>query len=197
MTVSPAQLVINNYCEMHETILEFLQKLSDEQLGWQLPSGSLPIAWHGWHLARWADHIQACVPGMSPVLGSRLAPGVQLWQAEGFAAQWGWNPAELGYAETGMYMADEVALNLSFPPKDELLDYIGRAFARANEIISTISDDEFQMAEQPQPLTEGVWGEGTVGEAVMSHLTHDCRHLGMMEALLGLQGVSGSAGKYQ
>jgi hypothetical protein len=193
MTISPARLVINNYCDMHNSALRFLRKLSDDQLRWQMPSGSLPIAWHGWHLARWADHIQACVPGMSPELTARLAPGTQLWQIEGNAAHWGWNPAELGYAETGMDMADDTALNLIYPAREELLDYIERALAQANTIIGSISDDEFQLDEQPQSLSEGIWGNSTVGDAIMEHLTHICRHLGMMEAILGLQGVRGTA----
>jgi hypothetical protein len=42
-------------------------------------------------------------------------------------------------------------------------------------------------------LTEGIWGEGTVGGAILEHIKHDWRHLGMMESLLGLQGQPGTA----
>jgi hypothetical protein len=132
---------------------------------------------------------------MTPELGRRLGAGVQIWQAEALADRWGFSGSQLGYADTGMTMPDEVAMRLPFPAKDVLLDYIERVFALAEGAAKAIDDEQFQSAEQPQPLTEGVWGEGTVGDAVMEHLTHDNRHLGMMECLLGLQGQPGTASR--
>jgi hypothetical protein len=196
MSASPAALVIGAYIYTHERILNYLRKLPDAQLYWQLTPDTLSIAWHGWHLARWADHIQACVPGMTPELGQRLGQGVQVWHADSVAAQWGFDPAQLGWGETGMTMPDEVATRLPFPPKDRLLDYVAKAFAAAERNIAAIDDQQFGAAEQPQPMTEGIWGEGTVGDAVMSHLTHANRHFGMIECLLGLQGQHGSASSY-
>jgi hypothetical protein len=137
--------------------------------------------------------MQACIPGMTPELGRRLGQGVQIWQAEGLARRWNFPSDQLGYAETGMYMADELAIRLPFPSKDVLLDYVERVFAQAERAASAIDDVQFESAEQPQPLTEGIWGESSVGNAILSHLVHDYRHLGMMETLLGLQGQSGTA----
>jgi hypothetical protein len=196
MIASPVALVIDAYTGIHARILGYLRKLSAEQLTWQLTPDTLSIAWHAWHVARWADHIQACVPGMTPELGRRLGAGVQVWHAEDFAARWGFDPAQLGYAETGMTMADSVATRLPFPPKDALLDYIEKAFAAASRNIGAIDEQQLVAPEQPQPLTDGIWGEGTVGDAVMSHITHASRHFGMMECLLGLQGRHGSASSY-
>lgn len=193
MAASPAAVVINSYCETHQLILTFLQKRSDEQLQWRPALGSHSIAFHAWHVARWADYLQACIPGMTPELGRRLEAGAQTWEAEGLADRWGFNTAQLGYADTGMKMPDEIAMLLPFPDKSHLLEYIASVFALAERAVKTIDDQQFQNAEQPQPLTEGIWGQGTVGDAVMDHVTHDNRHLGMMECLLGLQGQPGSA----
>lgn len=193
MFASPAAMIIEQYCQIHRIILRYLQKLTDEQLHWQTPAGSHSIAFHAWHLARWADHLQASIPGMTPELGRRLEQGVQIWQVEGLAQRWGFPSDQLGYAETGMYMPDDVAIRLPFPAKPPLLDYVERVFALAERAANTIDDEQFTSAEQPQPMTEGIWGEGTVGDAVLSHLTHDYRHLGMMECLFGLQGRSGTA----
>ena len=193
MILSPAMLVINTYCDGHQRILTYLQKLSNEQLQWHLNPSTHSIAWHAWHLGRWADHIQACIPGMTEELGRRLPPGVQLWEAENLADRWGFSGLPLGYASTGMSMPDDLATSLSFPAKDVLLDYVGSAFALADKAARAIDDEQFQCAEQPQPLTEGIWGESSVGDAILSHLDHDSRHLGMMECLLGLQGQPGKA----
>jgi uncharacterized damage-inducible protein DinB len=193
MSESPVTLVIESYGRTHQLILKFLQRLSNEQLHWRPTPENHSIAFHAWHLGRWADYFQACVPGMTPELGRRLGLGAQIWDAEKLAERWGLNTVHLGYADTGMSMADDVAMRLTFPAKDELLDYVGRAFAVAERAVKTIDDQQFQSAEQPQPLTEGIWGQSTVGDAVMAHVTHENRHLGMMECLLGLQGQPGTA----
>jgi hypothetical protein len=193
MTASPAALIVQAYRQTHQRILAFAEKLSDEQLSWRAGPDGLPIAFHLWHAARWADHFQAAVPGMTEELRRRLGSSGQIWEGEGLAADWGFDSQELGYAATGMHMADDIALQLAFPRKDALVGYLQRAFAAAERAISAIDDQQFEQAEQPQPLTECVWSGSTVGHAVVVHLTHDNRHLGMMECLLGLQAGSGTA----
>ncbi len=193
MTTSPAILVMESYCATHQRMLAFVQKLPDDQLYWQLTPQIHSIAFHIWHVARWADHIQAAFPGMTPELGRHLGPGVQIWHEDRTAERWGFRSAELGFAETGMGMADAYATSLPFPARAELLDYVSRVFERAQQAARMIDDEQFQALEQPQDMTEGIWGESTVGDAVMQHLTHACRHLGMIECLLGLQGQRGTA----
>ena len=90
-------------------------------------------------------------------------------------------------------MSDDVARELRFPDKAELLAYVGKVFAAVEQVVKTIDEQQFQAAEQPQPLTEGIWGEGTVGDAIMEHIVHDNRHLGAIECLYGLQTGSGTA----
>ena len=89
MTRSHATEIIGAYRMTHTRILALAEKLTDEQLHWRPTQDGLSIAFHVWHLARWADHIQATLPGMTSELGRRLAPGVQIWEAEGLATQWG------------------------------------------------------------------------------------------------------------
>ncbi len=189
--MTSAAIAIENYCFTHQRLLKYLNKMTDDQFYWQFNARTNSIAWHAWHLARWADYFQASVPGMTPELSRRLPPGVQIWHADNLIRRWGF-PAQLGYAETGMEMPDEVALALPFPAKAELLDYMSRAFALADQAAQAIDNTQFQAAEQPQPLTEGIYGENSVGHALIVHITHENRHLGMMECLLGLQGVPGT-----
>jgi hypothetical protein len=191
--MSIATNIIAKYCLAHERALSLTQKLSDEQFQWRPTPAGHSIAFHLWHMARWADHLQAAIPGMTPQLGERLGSGTQIWTNKRLAAQWGFDAMELGYEQTGMSMSDEIAAQLSFPPKQELLEYAQQVFSLAECAVSAIDDDQFQAIEQPQPLTEGIWGGGTVGDAILAHLIHDNRHLGMMECLNGLGTGSGTA----
>lgn len=193
MPEAPATMVVNAYDAVHQRVLAFVTKLTDEQLYWQLTPQTHSIAWHTWHVARWADHLQAAFSGMTLELGHRLGPGVQIWYDELIAARWGFRSGELGFDDTGMGMADDYATSLPFPVRAELLDYVSRVFDRARHAAQQIDEAQFSAVEQPQALTEGIWGESTVGAAVLSHTTHAYRHLGMMEALLGMQGQRGTA----
>jgi hypothetical protein len=193
MARSHAAEIIGAYRKTHTRILALAEGMPDEQLQWRATPDSLSVAFHLWHVARWADHLQAALPGMTAELGRRLAPGAQIWDTEGLATRWGFERAQLGYAATGMTMPETVAVSLAFPAKDALLAYLAGAFAAIDRSLSAIDDQQFDAAEQPQPLTEGIWGEGTVGDALLSHLIHDNRHLGMLECLVGIQAGSGSA----
>jgi hypothetical protein len=193
MFPSPAALTIATYRLTHRRILGLGDKLTEEQLGWQAVPGSQTIAFHLWHISRWADYFQATVPGMTPELGQRLGPGQQIWEAESLATRWGFEPAQLGYAATGMQMPGDIATGLIFPPKAELLHYLHQAFTAADRAVDAIDDQQFTAAEQFQPMTEGIWGESTVGDAILAHIVHENRHLGAIECLLGLQTGSGTA----
>jgi hypothetical protein len=193
MTSSPATVIVDAYCQAHARILALVEKLSDAQLHWHPTADSLSIAFHVWHVARWADYFQAAIPGMTPELGRRLGPAVQIWEAEDLAQCWGIDPSDLGFAATGMTMHETIAAQLVFPPKAALLAYLRPAFAAVDGAVHAIDDQQFGAAEQPQPLTEGIWGASTVGNAIVVHLVHDNRHLGMIECLAGIQAGSGTA----
>jgi hypothetical protein len=194
MTKNGCSMILETYCQTHQAVLAFAEKLTGDQLTWQAAPGSMTTAFFLWHIARWADHLQAATPGMTPELSRRLPPGFQIWETGKYAVQWGFDTASTGFAETGMEMDESDAARLVFPSKDILLDYVRQAFSAAELAVSAIDEDQFLADEQPQSMTEGVWSEGgTVGDAVMSHLVHAARHLGMMECLLGLQTGSGTA----
>lgn len=194
MVKSPALRIIDTYCGLHNHILAFAQKLPESQIAWQPRARKLSIAFFLWHLGRWADHIQAAIPGMTVELGSRLGPGKQVWESQREMPHWSGVVGELGYAETGMDMDEEQAAALKFPPKNLLLDYVGNAFRAAEQAVRSVDEAQFMMEEQPQPLTEGIWSAGgTVGDAILEHVIHSSRHLGMIEYLVGLQVGAGTA----
>ncbi|HEU5102538.1 MAG TPA: DinB family protein [Roseiflexaceae bacterium] len=188
-----AAMITASYCQTHRRILAFAEKLADEQMSWRASPNDLSIAFHLWHTARWADYFQAAIPGMTEELQRRLGPGRQIWEHEGLARQWGFDAPGLGYAATGMHMDGDLAITLRFPDPRVLLAYARQAFAAAEHAVGAIDEQQFQATEQPQPLTEGIWGGSTVGQAIVDHIIHDNRHLGMMECLLGFQTKSGTA----
>jgi hypothetical protein len=93
--------------------------------------------------------MQAVIPGMTPELQQQLGTHGQIWESEALAARWGFGSAELGYSQTGMQMSDDLARDLRFPDKAELLAYVGKAFAAAEQVVRSIEEPQFQAAEQP------------------------------------------------
>jgi hypothetical protein len=166
---------------MHENLLALVDGLTDEQIQW-ISGGTTPcVGFHVWHMARWADYLQEIIHGH----------GSQLWEKEKMAARWNMETASLGYAQTGMSMDDETAMALRMPRKDLLLDYARRAFALAEQAVDSIDDREFYRVYET--LHGENWHDGHIGPIILTWMEHDNRHLGMIECLIGVQGMHGSA----
>jgi hypothetical protein len=181
MAESIMDCIVGYYHRTHALILKVVGRLDDQQMIWQ-PSLTAPcIAFHLWHVARWADYLQEMITD----------GGVQIWEREGLAAKWDLSEIDLGFAETGMGLDDDATASLPLPGKDVLLDYARRAFAEADRAAGAIHDDQFHR--KVQDLHGAEWKELAIGDAVVGWLAHDGRHLGMIEALLGAQGMHGTA----
>ncbi len=169
------------YRNTHENLLALVDGLNDEQIGWTPNETTPSVGFHVWHLARWADYLQEMINGR----------GSQLWEKEELAARWDMETSSLGYAQTGMSMDDKTAMTLRMPGKVLLLDYARRAFAAAQLAVERISDKEFYK------VYEGFhgknWHDGHIGPIISTWMSHDNRHLGMIECLVGVQGIHGSA----
>lgn len=194
METSQVAPITQAYRQTHERILKMAEQLTDEQLRTSpFPQGHT-VNFHIWHVARWADHFQAAAPGMHPVLKERLGEGQQIWYAKQIAKQWGLDTSTLSYEETGMGMDDQLAKTLVWPEKTVLLEYVRQVFSAAARAVDAIDDQVFQALEQAQPMTDGLRSEGTtIGSALVVHLTHENRHLGMIECLCGFHLGSGTA----
>lgn len=173
--------LFNRYCINQENLIELVEGLSDEQITWTPNETSPSVGFHLWHLARWADYLQEIIHGR----------GNQLWEAEGLATRWNMETQSLGYAQTGMEMDEKAAMALRLPEKSLLLDYARRSFAAAQQAVAKITDKGF--FDTYECLHGENWHDGQIGPIVMTWMTHDNRHLGMIECLVGLQGQHGSA----
>lgn len=188
MITSPARQIAGRVHEQQTLFLAVTTDLTDEQLSWRAGLHAPAIRFHLWHIARWADLVQANLPAMSPDLLTRLGPGTEIWEHERLAVAWGLAATDLGFRATGMSLADEAAAALPLPPRAPLLDYATRAFAAVDRAVAAVDDDLFVIAGR-----DLLDREATIGTAILNHLLHVGRHLGMVEALRGVQGLRGTA----
>lgn len=169
------------YRHNQENLLELIDGLTDEQITWTPNQTSPSVGFHVWHMARWADYLQELFNGQ----------GSQIWVTEALAERWNMATQSLGYAQTGMEMDQASAMALKLPAKEVLLDYVGRAFAAAQEAVARLRDEDFFAVYE---CFHGEnWHGGQIGPIVITWMTHDNRHLGMIECLVGLLGEAGSA----
>jgi hypothetical protein len=171
----------SRYRVNHDNVVDLVAELSEQRLSWKSSESAPSIGFHLWHMARWSDYLQEIINGR----------GSQLWESEGLARAWGLTGQGLGYAETGMEMSEAQANALRLPPKSVLLDYVRRAFAAADAAVETLSDDAFFRVYEC--FHGEIWHDGQIGPIVITWMTHDNRHIGMIECMVGLQGQSGSA----
>ncbi len=169
------------YRSRHELVLKLVEGLDDQQIKWKPNKTTPSIGFHVWHMARWADYMQEVITNA----------GLQIWEQEGLAMKWGFDAINLGFAETGLGMNEDISDSLPFPGKETLLAYARKAFAKADLAAGSISDSQFHRKVQDRRRTE--WGEMVVGDLILGWLAHDSRHLGMIECLVGVQGSRGTA----
>ncbi len=180
--------VLYSFKDIHKVVLEFAEGLDEEQLSWRPRGYSTSIGFHLWHLARESDFLKAIILERTPHLGSDFGEPKEIWDLENLARRWGF-PTELT-ATVGTGLSDEVASTLPIPPKDELVDYLKRSY-EALEGFVTLLDERY-------PTFDGLEEDfqkklQNIRLNLIVFLSHDCRHLGMMECLKGLQTGFGSA----
>lgn len=166
---------------VHQLMDDLCGSLSDDQFAWQPRPGAPAINFHLWHIARFADIVQATV---APVVG---LPGEEVWVREGLHAAWGMPAVEtLGWNSTGMGMADDATADLPYPAAG-LREYARRAFGAADAVCAALDDATFDAQ-----LTDYFDKPRFAGDVLLGHLSHASRHLGSMEALKGALGLDGS-----
>jgi hypothetical protein len=192
-TVTPLAFT---YRRTHERVLKIVEDLSEEQFFHRAAARAHAIAFAVWHLARWADHLQAHLPAMNADIGLLLGERQEVWTEEGLAQRWGFTAGGLGYDDTGMLLDDADAATLPFPSKEDVLDYARRAFAAADEAVSALDNRLLAGPNEPELRQLTILNPDarvTVADAVLTHVTHDNRHLGEIECLRGLLGLRGTA----
>lgn len=188
--MSPQALydVLFLFKDIHKVVLDFAEELDEPQLRWKPRGYSTSIGFHLWHLARESDFLRAIILERTPQLGEDFGEPREIWARESLAQKWGF-PIELN-ATVGTGLSDNMAATLPIPPKNELIDYLSRSYEAVERFVALLDerypnfenvDDEFRKKLENIRLN------------LLVFLSHDCRHLGMMECLKGLQTGFGSA----
>ncbi len=188
--MSPQALydVLFLFKDIHKVVLDFAEELDEPQLRWKPRGYSTSIGFHLWHLARESDFLRAIILERTPQLGEDFGEPREIWARESLAQKWGF-PTELN-ATVGTGLNDDVAATLPLPPKNELMDYLSRSYEAIEKFVA--------LLDERYPNFENVDNEfrkklESIRLNLLVFLSHDCRHLGMMECLKGLQTGFGSA----
>jgi hypothetical protein len=188
MTETPAHVITARIAKAHEQVLQLVDDLPEDALRWQAGPTAPAIRFHLWHLARWADTVQARLPTLTPARSRQLGATEEIWVTEGLAQRWGLTPGQLGGGDTGMGLDDDASGALPLPDREPLLAYTRQAFAAADQRLAILGP-----ADLDTPCTDLYGNANIVGGVLISHLVHVSRHLGMIEALRGVQGARGTA----
>ena len=171
-----------SFKDIHGVVLDLAESLNDEQLNWKPEGYSTSIGFHLWHLARESDYLKAAILHMNPQFIPGFGDGKEIWEKDGFARKWGFPE---GLHETvGTGLNDEAVASLPIPKKVELIPYVRCSYDAIEHFIG-LFDTRFPTFEDvDEELRRKI---EMIRLNLLVFLTHDCRHLGMMECLKGLQ----------
>jgi len=177
-----------SFKDIHKVVLNFAEELTDEQLNWKPEGYSTSIGFHLWHLARESDYLKVAILHHYPGLELGLENESEIWESQQLAQKWGF-PVE-AHETVGTGLSDEVAASLPIPQKAELMMYLRNSYEALEQFIELFDTKYINFENLNAELTKKIQG---VRVNLLVFLTHDCRHLGMMECLKGLQTGFGSA----
>ncbi len=188
--MSPQALydVLFLFKDIHKVVLDFAEELDETQLRWKPRGYSTSIGFHLWHLARESDFLRAIILERTPQLGEDFGEPREIWARESLAQKWGF-PTELN-ATVGTGLNDDVAATLPLPPKNELMDYLSRSYEAIEKFVALLDERYPNFENEDEEFRKKL---ESIRLNLLVFLSHDCRHLGMMECLKGLQTGFGSA----
>ena len=180
--------VLYTYKDIHKVVLDLAESLNDDQLHWRPNGYSTSIGFHLWHLARESDYLKAVILQRTPQLGVNFGEPMEIWEVEQLAQRWGF-PTALN-ATLGTGLSDKVAITLPIPDKDVVLEYLRRTYTALEGFIELLDTRYPTFELEDEELKKKLQN---IRANILVFLSHDCRHLGMMECLKGLQTGFGSA----
>ena len=179
---------LSSFKDIHKVVLNLADDLNNEQLNWKPEGYSTSIGFHLWHLARESDYLKAAILHHNPQFVPEFGDGKEIWEKESLAQKWSFPE---GLHETvGTGLSDEAAANLPIPKKDELLGYLRNSYEAIEQFIESLDTKYPDFENVEEELRKKI---EMVRLNLLVFLSHDCRHLGMMECLKGLQTGFGSA----
>lgn len=158
------------------------------------PAASAPsVAFHAWHLARWADRNQAALARWvaDAAIGAgheRSRERPEIWEARGLSSAWGFDGIALGdYGGIGAGLDDGASAALPLPDVPELAAYAESAFDALASAVGVLTPEQVELE-----VIDLYDDRSTIAEVIASIISHTDRHLGMMEAIRGVLGERGT-----
>ena len=188
MTTPALYDLLHSFKDIHKVVLNLADDLSDEQLNWKPEGYSTSIGFHLWHVARESDYLKAAILHHYPQVLAGFDDRKEIWETGSLAQKWGF-PEGL-HQTVGTGLSDEIAATLPIPKKDDLLAYLRSSYEAIECFIEALDTTYPNFANLDEELKKKI---EMIRLNLLVFLSHDCRHLGMMECLKGLQTGFGSA----
>lgn len=196
MTTQIATSLADGIARTQQAILRLAQDFDDEMIARPASAIAPPVGWHLFHIARWADRLQASLPNRRPEDSHPSELPDQIWLVENVAQSWGVDPGTLGWLETGPGMTVEDAVIVASVGRARLTAYAEPVFQAVDEALRQLHDRDLMqernciipgMHFDPETWTIETTGpnQGSLFDDLTFHSGHADRHLGMVEALKG------------
>jgi DinB superfamily len=182
-----ASLLVKHYAIAHGRVIESAERTDDGSFAKSMGTRVHSVAWQVWHIARWDDRFAEILIEKAPGLTGQFGRPDQIWTAESLAKRWGLPVGRMGRRDTGTEMDDESADALQLPAKAEVVDYARRVFGRLQTVLTAMPEAGVFGVMPGDPDRD------SYADNIVIYLDHVQRHLGMIEALRGLQGTPGTA----
>lgn len=168
----------------HDSVMGMTTELSQKGFARQPGPFAPAIGWHVWHLARFADRLQA-----------QLNQSEEIWSMERLADRWVLDGENLGIMNNGLNMPlEKSSAVVELAGKEEILQYAADTFAAVAfglehlqpENLDKLGPSTFAYEWEAGKVIPAPDRMAPMGEDLVRYLGHASRHLGMIEALLGV-----------
>jgi hypothetical protein len=174
--------VLSGYRRTHAALLDVSRK-TKQAVFHEARGAANSIGFNLWHVARWDDSLFPGLAEQVPALASKLAPPEQVWTRGGLAKAWGM-PEQLGGGGAGTGLPRDDAQGLHLPEPEVVIAYAAEVFEEFSRTLDRLDPSLLALEASPGR---------SAGSRVIYYWEHAARHLGMIEALRGVFGESGSA----
>jgi len=164
-----ADLLVDGFGRIRESVAAALSGLTPDQLAYQLDAAANPISWLVWHLTRVQDDHVAKAFGAS-----------QVWSDDGWAARFGLpsDTMEVGYGHT---LEQVVAVGRATASAGLLAEYHEATHAHTVKLVAEVTDADLDRVVDTR-YTPPV----TLGVRLVSVLDDDMQHVGQAAYVRGL-----------
>ena len=126
---------------VHAWLIRAGRSVTESQFAHVFSPDAPPIGWHLWHMARFADRLQAKLGEVTEGM-----VGAEVWESQGIFGVWVIDSSTLGVFDSGMGQSHEDAQKtIRKVGQGAILGYAQTSFEQCDHRITTLSTADFQM----------------------------------------------------